>query len=603
MHKGDIMDLEKIATSAIVMEISKTNILSSFINDGDKEPCWDGNIYIHENAKHTKKNIKRIPTQVKGRAATAKSVKESIKYGVSYDDLSAYMMDGGTIFFVVYIDKEKGEVLQIYYTVLLPIKIKDIFKQKKKTYYVSLKKFPADNKKKIEVVYDAYANAQRQKSFAGTNSPTIEELSKKGVLEGISFHFVHTGEEVVPSMIPKIMEENSFTIYANVTGNPIGIPVEYCENISQVLTCQQFDRHVTVAGVKYYDKYQNIYSISTVKTVIGNCLTMTYPMIEEAEKRKIPVTLEFSINGTLREQIKKIEFVIAIATKGGFEIGDIDIPVSLNREEFREKLNELTERVHWLKSIQDLLNRMHITRDLEINKCTEKNLNLLMTALGEQKPIKDISQDLNILHTLKISNLSLGVIYIKHTDGKYYMYDYFNKHLEAYYKIEGREIRISQFSTMNVKDFTKYDNMYLPIILEDFKQIPISSDILNQANCLMLEMLKAYDQCKLKDLLYTAEQINEWLKQYPDLIEQDICIINGCQITIRQGELNYADKAKLFAISEKSNNMNYRAGAFILLEYMDEAEKIFSSFNDTQMKEFSNYPIYNLYQRYKKKKG
>lgn len=49
--------------------------------------------------------------------------------------------------------------------------------------------------------------------------------------------------------------------------------------------------------------------------------------------------------------------------------------------------------------------------------------------------------------------------------------------------------------------------------------------------------------------------------------------------------------------------MNYRAGAFILLEYMDEAEKIFSSFNDTQMKEFSNYPIYTLYQQYKKKKG
>lgn len=41
------------------------------------------------------------------------------------------MMDGGTIFFVVYIDKEKGDVLQIYYTVLLPIRIKEIFKQKK----------------------------------------------------------------------------------------------------------------------------------------------------------------------------------------------------------------------------------------------------------------------------------------------------------------------------------------------------------------------------------------------------------------------------------------------------------------------------------------
>ena len=45
------MDLEKIATSAIVSSISKTDTLSGFINDGDKEPCWDGNIYIHENSR------------------------------------------------------------------------------------------------------------------------------------------------------------------------------------------------------------------------------------------------------------------------------------------------------------------------------------------------------------------------------------------------------------------------------------------------------------------------------------------------------------------------------------------------------------------------
>ena len=62
--------------------------------------------------------------------------------------MNAYMMDGGTIFFVVYIDKEKGDVLQIYYTVLLPIRIKEIFKQKKDTYYVSLKSFRETIKRK-----------------------------------------------------------------------------------------------------------------------------------------------------------------------------------------------------------------------------------------------------------------------------------------------------------------------------------------------------------------------------------------------------------------------------------------------------------------------
>ena len=54
------MDIERIATSALVSSISKTDTLRGFINDGDKEPCWDGNIYIYENSKHSKKNIERV---------------------------------------------------------------------------------------------------------------------------------------------------------------------------------------------------------------------------------------------------------------------------------------------------------------------------------------------------------------------------------------------------------------------------------------------------------------------------------------------------------------------------------------------------------------
>lgn len=79
------MDLEKIATSAIVLSISKTDTLSGFINNGDKEPCWDGNIYIHEDSKHSKKNIKRIPTQVKGKLVKNESVKDTVKYRIKYD--------------------------------------------------------------------------------------------------------------------------------------------------------------------------------------------------------------------------------------------------------------------------------------------------------------------------------------------------------------------------------------------------------------------------------------------------------------------------------------------------------------------------------------
>ena len=54
------MGIEKLATSAVETAIEKTDRLSSFINSGDKEPCWDGNIYIYEGKNHTKKNIKKV---------------------------------------------------------------------------------------------------------------------------------------------------------------------------------------------------------------------------------------------------------------------------------------------------------------------------------------------------------------------------------------------------------------------------------------------------------------------------------------------------------------------------------------------------------------
>ena len=54
------MDIEKLATSAVEAAIGKTDRLSSFINSGDKEPVWDGNIYIHQDKQKTKINIKKV---------------------------------------------------------------------------------------------------------------------------------------------------------------------------------------------------------------------------------------------------------------------------------------------------------------------------------------------------------------------------------------------------------------------------------------------------------------------------------------------------------------------------------------------------------------
>lgn len=594
------MDLEKIATSAVVSSISKTDTLSGFINDGDKEPCWDGNIYIHEDSKHSKKNIKRIPTQVKGKAVKNKSVKDTIKYRIKYDDLKAYMMDGGTLFFVVYIEKETGEAIQIYYADLLPIRIMEIFKQPQDSYSVDFASFPSDNKKKIEVVLNAYNDAQRQKSFAGKSLPTIDELSQKGILESLSFHVTHVGKGISPNTIPQVMEGKSITLYANIKGNPIGIPVEQHQNITHVTTCQKFDKKIYVNGIKYYDYYRVLHSATDTKLIIGNCLTMTTPLATDTNESSIQTTIHIDIKGTLQEQIKGFEFIQAIYTNDGYEIENIHISIPLKENQFDEKIKECSDRLVWLKYIWDLLKSMHVEKDLDIQNFSvedEKNLNFLIAAQGDHKPIREEGVQLDSLQLLKIANIALGVIYIKHTDGYYYMHDYFGDHLELYWKDGDKETRISQFTVMTMDDFLKYDNICLPMIIEDFKLLPHSEEVINEANLLMLEMIKAYDKSKNDKFLVAAKEINEWLQEHPKLIDKEICIINEYQIKIRKIHLGYSDKAKLVSIVEKSENNNYRAGAFILLGEFDEAKMIFDSYSEEQMQEFSNYPIYTLYQQ------
>ena len=506
-------------------------------------------------------------------------------------------MDGGTLFFVVYIDKENGNVLQIYYTALLPIRIMELFKSKKNSYVVLFDKFPKDNDKKIEIVFDAYANAQRQKSYAGTKLPTIDELSSQGILESISIHVTHFGKSITPRNVPQIMEGKSLTIYANIKGSPIGIPVEHYENITHVKTSQEFEKAISVNGEVYYDRYRVIYSSTEVETIIGSCLAFTSPALIEVEKDSVPVTIKFNIKGTLKEQIKGIKFILAISKHNGFEIGSLHFPVQLAKKEEAQKLNGFNERLNELEYIQAILHQMHVGKDFLIEDCDEedkKNLRLLLRAIGENKPVQNIPPQIESIYKLKISNLLLGVVYVKHPDGYYYMHDYFGNHLEAYWNVAGNKMRISQYAVMNAEDFMQYDNLYLPIILEDFKLLPVSYDMANHANLLMLEMIKAFDQCMDATLLEYADKINDWLLTYPQLIDHQICDINHYQIIARQRELLLSEKVELLSIVENTDNKIYKAGALILLGDTERVKRTLSLFSESELNDFCKYPIYSL---------
>ena len=131
------MDIETLATSAVKDSIAKTDLLSPYINEKDKEPSWDGNIYLYKSADKSKSNLKgRVPVQIKG-CSTVDLAHDRIKFSVDCKDLENYLQDGGVIYFVVGVS-EDGEQKKIYYAPLLPVNLQEILEDCKESKICSL---------------------------------------------------------------------------------------------------------------------------------------------------------------------------------------------------------------------------------------------------------------------------------------------------------------------------------------------------------------------------------------------------------------------------------------------------------------------------------
>lgn len=592
------MELEKLATSAVIAELSKTDCLSSFINSGDKEPCWDGNIYIHQNKSRTKKNIKKVATQVKGKAVNPNKVKRTINYPISYDDLQAYMMNGGTLFFVVYLDEKNGNALQIYYADLLPIKIKEITKLKKTKYSVKCRKFPLDNLQKTELLLNFYANAQKQASFAGKDLPTVEQLSKEGVLESLSIHYTSFRNYDTKNAFPKMLDGKSLTIYANIKGGTAPIPVEYYEAVSHVTMTNKNTLPISVNGRPYYVGFSVVTTAENIELHIGSSVRIIFPNTGKTDT-PVSVSIKVCIKGTLSEQITAIEFVTAMIEHGSFCIGTSEIPSKFPKEEL-DRINAVAfpEILKGYKRAKEVLDSMNIKKDLNISECTDvdiDNLNLLIGTIGDCKLVRENPNAPAQVTTLKIANLTLAIVYLENEKGGYNVWDYFGHHFCVTWCENSEERRISQFSTMVENDFLKFDNLNLDTIIKDYKMIEPNDWIFELGNATMLEMLKAYDQKPSVELLDAAKKMLDWMLENPEYTTAEVNLLNKLQIALRERKLTFNEKSELHTTIVNTSDEFIKIGAFLLLDEQDEAKIMLHALEPKKLEKFKEFPIYRFY--------
>ena len=140
-------------------------------------------------------------------------------------DLENYLNDGGVVFFVVYISKD-GRDTKIYYSCLLPVKIRNILDRnikKNKKLIIEFNSFPEDNAEKVSLFLNFYDHMKKQTSFAKTTLHSLDELEKQGVLEGVTFYANNYGKSNINNY--NLLFEDEIYMYAHIKGSAVPQPL------------------------------------------------------------------------------------------------------------------------------------------------------------------------------------------------------------------------------------------------------------------------------------------------------------------------------------------------------------------------------------------
>ena len=97
--------------------------MDEYINDNDKEPSWDGYIYLYNTDSLKAEDIRyKIPVQIKGKNKEELLKRKSFTYPVKYKHLRNYNRHDGVFYFVIIISND-GNDKEIFYNALTPIKL------------------------------------------------------------------------------------------------------------------------------------------------------------------------------------------------------------------------------------------------------------------------------------------------------------------------------------------------------------------------------------------------------------------------------------------------------------------------------------------------
>lgn len=575
-------NIEKSATTSVEAILNDTGYVEPYINTGDKEPIWDGCIYVYnDKEKHNNdKNYQfRIPVQVKG---TLAKIEKSLKYDMKTSHLKSYLKDGGVLYFVVQVDKNASQNNKIFYADLHPFNIKKILKNKSQQGKISvdITELPNDKEFIINFLYTFHVHLQKQKAYSILSE---NPFSLKLDTTQISIPVATPFSNIDPTRILLSMDNVCYVTLENGLEYPLNEVKK--ENFNQ---CSIIQNKVSSNNKDYFDCYKFIRAHNFNTLIFGDNIEFIFNDNGAHE-------CKLSCKGTLSNYIKCMEFLLDVGKTNEFTIGNKNYNISYPSTVVPELENTLKK----YQKLHHALELCQCTRELSIKDFTNtdaQNADLLIAAFEENEEISLNTTQEGCILNFTLCDFTIVCLAFRKKNGKYKFLPYpFNEDVDV--GINGEKVKVSSYTMLKHQYIQNSLNINLDDCFDKIKQQTITQGALAQTNIFALELLLTYDNTKEQSFLDIAYKIMLWIEQ--NNIDKNSSVLyhlNTLQCIKRKNQhLSEEDNSYLYELTENSQDVFLKCGAAILLEEKGRAERLFNSLDDEQKIRIKNFPIYNLW--------
>lgn len=594
----DTKAIEEKALNLFKSFIEDSKVISQFIADNDKEPCWDGHLYLYADGIRDKEHLQgRVPIQIKG-TEVGRFVTKKWKFKLEKADLKAYLEEP-TFFIVCQVKKDSKERM-LFFRELLPDLVNKLLRDmgKNATRMTLFHPLTEDLKEFEDQLMVFLSNSKKMISFAHSKLLSMEEALKKGIKD---FSFIAPSKYADRLQLMKYLSTHSSYIYAKLS-KELDVDMPLSNGPGRFIFQREDDSEVRVGDKVYFKGYHNEIKDGRIIIKIGNVMTINMPM-DNTDMKQATVKLTTKAK-YLKESINEAEFGVALNDTGVLSVGMLDLQMKVHEKEYVEELRQ--KLIRW-KELDNVLETLHVTKPFDLTAITDdqgKLIDLLIETVGKGNMVNLPGQEATLL-LLEIGNIELLLWCAVGKDGMCAIGDFFDRSIRIAYKIsEDETINVSPYSYLQLdKLWEKVDNIDFDNIISSAEEAARQHKYCYMmSNYDVLAMITAADALEKTDverskkLLEEALKLNDWLigKEPKDEM-RPLHIINKMQIMKRQRELT-ADERQMLEdmLNDEFAGDMVKAGVYLLLDRQEEFQQLFETMQEDEKKSLKEFPIWRF---------